>query len=110
MTTRQYLIGVSLGFLGALLSAAVCLYGLVAIGSYTGAFGICGTGAPDWWINSFHILFFVLVPTIPTVIYFEDIGELPHKSSNQPMKPTAPLRCNFSEVVAAPCGGLSLSC
>jgi catechol 2,3-dioxygenase-like lactoylglutathione lyase family enzyme len=28
---------------------------------------------------------------------------------NQTMKPTAPLRCNFSEVVAAPCGGLSLS-
>ncbi len=34
---------------------------------------------------------------------------LEHYGSNQSMKPTAPLRCNFSEVVAAPCGGLSLS-
>jgi len=25
------------------------------------------------------------------------------------MKPTAPFRCNFSEVFAVPCGGLSFS-
>jgi hypothetical protein len=28
---------------------------------------------------------------------------------NQSMKPTAPLRCNFGEVVVVPCGGLSSS-
>jgi hypothetical protein len=32
-----------------------------------------------------------------------------HSRPNQTMKPTAPLRCTFSEVVGTPCVGLSLS-
>jgi len=32
-----------------------------------------------------------------------------HTRPNQTMKPTGPLRCNFSDIVASPCGGLSLS-
>ena len=70
MTARQYLIGILLGFIAALIAATVCLYGLGAIGAYTGAFGICGTGAPEWWAITFYILFLVLLATIPTVIGF----------------------------------------
>jgi hypothetical protein len=33
----------------------------------------------------------------------------PPNASNQSMKPTAPFRCNFSELATTPCVGLSLS-
>src|ERR1700736_4880908 len=37
------------------------------------------------------------------------LSDMETAASNQSMKPTALLRCNFGEVVATPCGGLSLS-
>jgi hypothetical protein len=37
------------------------------------------------------------------------LGMMPRKPSNQPMKPTAPLRNNFSVFATTPCRGLSLS-
>ena len=46
---------------------------------------------------------------LPSPIHLTFIKPIPRKASNQSMKPTAPLRNNFSVFATTPCRGLSLS-
>jgi hypothetical protein len=82
---------------------------LGAVASLGYGLGFLPFGPLGWkWICAVTVIGGIALTCIPELILVA-IKEMDQTRPNQTMKPTAPLRYNFSVFATTPCRGLSLS-